>query len=73
MVVAVAINLHGCTLAERNIDVKTFVDLSREDIVLVFPGTEKFLLGMKLYKLVQTYHSDGDLIRKSYCMTLTTV
>ena len=49
-------------LAERNIDGKTFVDLSREDIALVFPGPDKFLLGMKLYKLVQTHRSDPDSI-----------
>ena len=49
-------------LAERNVDGKTFVDLRREDIALVFPGPDKFLLGMKLYKLVQKHRSDPDSI-----------
>ena len=60
MVVALAINL-AVHLQRGIFDGETFVELSREDIALVFPGPEKFLLGMKLYKLVQTHHSDANL------------
>ena len=34
-----------CIHAERNIDGSAFVSLRREDIALVFPGSNKFLLG----------------------------
>ena len=46
--------------AGRKIDGSSFVDLSREDIALIFLGPDKFLLGMKLYNLVQTLRSDID-------------
>jgi hypothetical protein len=43
---------------ERKIDGKVFLELSREDIAAIFPDYEKFILGMRLYKLIQSYRDD---------------
>ena len=38
-----------------------FTNLSREDIATIFPQPEKFVLGMKLYKVVQKVRATKQL------------
>ena len=38
---------------ERGIDGKIFLELSHEDIATIFPEHHKFVLGMRLYKIIQ--------------------
>ena len=34
------------------------MELSREDIAAIFPGHDKFILGMRLYKIIQSYRDE---------------
>ena len=47
---------------ERQIDGNIFASMSREDIATIFPQPEKFVVGMKLYRVVQN-------VRTSSCQT----
>lgn len=38
---------------ERNIDGQSFTQLTRQDLALIYPSKEKFLLASKLFKLAQ--------------------
>jgi hypothetical protein len=40
-------------ILERDIDGAEFCSLSREDIAMIFPSKQKFLLGVKLYREIQ--------------------
>ena len=46
--------------SEREIDGEAFCHLSREDIATIFPAPKQFILGSKLYKLVQRARSSDD-------------
>lgn len=46
--------------AERQIDGNIFASMSREDIATIFPQPEKFVMGMKLYRIVQNVRSSSS-------------
>ena len=45
---------------DRNIDGKEFIKLTREDISLIYPSKDKFLLASRLYKLSQQIQKSGN-------------
>ena len=47
------VHLFAIIVAERKIDGATLCLMSREDIAILYPGCEQFILGMKLYKFIQ--------------------
>ena len=49
-----------CITPEREVDGDAFCHLSREDIATIFPSPKQFILGSKLYKLVQRARSSKE-------------
>ena len=60
MLVDIGSHILLCIIPEREVDGEAFCRLSREDIATIFPSPKQFILGSKLYKLVQRARSSKD-------------
>ena len=57
-------------VSERQIDGQAFASLNREDLHIIYPSHEKFLLTCKLYKLIELLLIQQVRIRYSYIVLL---
>lgn len=50
--------IRACSQTDRNIDGKEFLGLTREDLNIIYPTKQKFLIASRLYKLATQSRSE---------------
>jgi hypothetical protein len=53
-------------LEKKSIDGELFCQLSREDLAILLPRDDQFILGVKLYKLIQSFRSPSASLDWNY-------
>ena len=51
--------MHAYIHVEKNVSGEDFLELSRADLDVLFPADDQFLMGCKLYKLIQRLRQES--------------